>query len=283
MLLGVRKVQGMLLDAILTQVNDMPENCCFHLLSHECAPRYGAFQTVADRPALSVFLPDGQEAPMSAATFARMLLLWPLRRRRFRARQYVFRAGQRRDCLFLVHAGCFKTSMSSPGGRERITGFRLPGDLLGMDALDIPAYACNAVSLDVGEAWELPVARLREAPAEFQHHLAALLAREIRRDWGWMLAAGTLTAEQRVVAFLLDLAMQLERRGFSPRRLSLRMTRADIGSFLGLKLETVTRALSHLQAIGLLGVDRRQITLMDPLRLGAMLEKDRQAAGQDCA
>lgn len=195
----------------------------------------------------------------------------PLQRRRLRPKQYVFRTGQHRHSLFLIHAGFFKTCVLSEDGREKITGFRLRGDLLGMDALDLPSYACDAISLDVGEIWELPYVQLRDSLPEFQQRLAGVLASEIRRDWGWMLAIGTLSAEQRVIAFLLDLATRLEDLGFSARHLMLRMTRADLGNFLALQLETVTRALSHLQVLGLIGVERRQISIRDPAGLHAML------------
>lgn len=195
----------------------------------------------------------------------------PLQRRRMHAKQYVFRAGLPRQSLFLVHAGFFKTCVLSEDGREKITGFRLRGDLLGMDALDMPAYTCDAISLDVGEVWELPYAQLRDSLPQFQERLTAVLASEIRRDWGWMLALGTLTAEQRVIAFLLDLAARMEALGFSARCLMLRMSRADLGNFLALQLETVTRALSRLQALGMIGVDRRQIRIRNPAALRGML------------
>lgn len=195
----------------------------------------------------------------------------PLLRRSVRAKQYLFRTGQRRESLFFIHAGCFKTCLLSEDGREKITGFRLRGDLLGLDALDMPSYTCDAISLDVGEVWELPVAQLRDSLPDFQERLTAVLASEIRRDWGWMLAIGTLSAEQRVITFLLDLAARLEALGFSARSLMLRMTRADLGNFLALQLETVTRALSHLQALRLIGVEGRQIRIDDPAGLRAML------------
>jgi CRP/FNR family transcriptional regulator len=194
-----------------------------------------------------------------------------LRRRRIRAKEHVFRAGQPRQALYLIHAGFFKTSMVSEDGREKITGFRLRGDLLGMDAIDMPVYACDAVALDVGEVWELPCAQLRDSVPDFQERLTAVLASEIRRDWGWMLTVGTLSAEQRVVSFLLDLSARMQVLGFSSRSLMLRMTRADLGNFLALQLETVTRALSHLQAMGLIAVDGRQIQIENPLGLRAML------------
>jgi CRP/FNR family transcriptional regulator len=201
----------------------------------------------------------------------RLLEGLPLQRRQLKARQYLFRAGQRRDSLFLIHAGFFKTCVVSADGREKITGFRMRGDLLAIDALDMDTYACDAMALDVCEVWELPVAQLRQRLPEFQERLTALLAGEIRRDWSWMLAMGTLSAEQRVIAFLLDFAARLERLGFSPRSLLLHMTRAELGNFLSLQLETVTRALSRLHGKGLINVERREIRIQDPAGLRSLM------------
>lgn len=200
-----------------------------------------------------------------------LLQAWPLQRRRLQAKQHVFRAGQPRHALYLVHAGFFKTTVVSEDGREKITGFRMRGDLLGLDSLDMPTYACDAIALDTGELWELPYARLRDELPQFQERITALLAGEIRRDWGWMLALGTLGADQRVVTFLFDLAWRFERLGFSPSHLQLRMTRAELGNFLSLTLETVTRALTRLQAQGLIAVAGREIKIRDRYGLQALL------------
>lgn len=194
----------------------------------------------------------------------------PYQRRPLRARQHVFRAGQPRHSVFMVHAGVVKTSVVSEDGREKITGFHLRGDLLGLDALDMELHACDAVSLDVGEVWELSCDALHDN-ADFQRYVTAALASEIRRDWSWMLATGTLGAEQRVASFLLDLASRMCALGFSERQLTLRMTRAEMGSFLSLQLETVTRALSRLQGRGLIGVDGRQVRIEQPNGLRAIL------------
>ncbi|MEI2455023.1 helix-turn-helix domain-containing protein [Lysobacter firmicutimachus] len=230
-----------------------PSAVAFH------APHFGAVPAVA-----GVVAGGG-----SARSLEQLLKDWPLQRRCVHAKQYVFRAGQPRQALYLVHAGFFKTALVSDDGREKITGFRMRGDLLGLDALDQPVYTCDAVALDTGELWELPYAQLRERLPQFQERITAMLAGEIRRDWNWMLALGTLGADQRVAAFLLDLAARLEGLGFSASRLMLRMTRAELGNFLSLTLETVTRALSRLQARGLIAVDGREIRILEPAALQA--------------
>lgn len=187
---------------------------------------------------------------------------FPLQRRCLAPRKYAFRAGQPHPALLLVNSGCLMTSVASADGREKITGFRMRGELLGLDALGLSAYNCNAVALDTSEVWELPLASLTLRFPEFQGRLTTMLAAEIRRDWHWMLTLGTLGAEQRVAAFLLDFSARLQQLGFSPRDLTLRMTRAELGNFLSLQLETVTRSLSRLQARGLIVVERRHIRLV---------------------
>jgi len=209
--------------------------------------------------------------PAEAPGLSALVRDLPLRRRRLKSREHVFRAGQPRHALYLVHAGIFKTSVLSEDGREKVTGFRLRGDLLGLDSLDMARYACDAVALDVGEVWELSCDELRQGLPEFQSALTAALAAEIRRDWHWMLTVATLTAEQRVVTFLLDLGSRFGALGFSTRRMTMRMTRADMGNFLGLKLETVVRALSRLQAIGLIRIDGHEIGIVDPDGLATLL------------
>lgn len=194
----------------------------------------------------------------------------PLRRRCLRAKQYLFRSGQPAHSLYLVQAGMFRTSIASEDGREKITGFRMRGDLLGTDALGLPRYCCDARSLDLGSVWELPRSLVYGEPG-FQEAVMAVLAAEIRDDWNWMLALGSLSAEQRVVAFLLDLSRRLRALGFSGERLLLRMSRAEAGNFLALQLETVTRALTHLGALGLISVRRREITLLDELALATLV------------
>ncbi|MFC5434987.1 Crp/Fnr family transcriptional regulator [Rhodanobacter umsongensis] len=194
-------------------------------------------------------------------------------RRKLATGQHAYRAGQPFHAIFLVHAGFLKVCELSEDGRERVTGFRMRGDLIGVESIGLTRYSCDAVALDDSEIWELPYPPVLLACLqipELQERLTAALAEEIRNDRAWMLALGTLTAEQRVAAFLLDMAERHMWLGFSPRHFLLRMGRADIASFLGLKHETVTRALSKLDRLHCIEVRRREVRLLDPNGLRRM-------------
>lgn len=190
----------------------------------------------------------------------------PLLRRKLTAGRYVYRAGQPFHALFLVHAGFLKSCELAADGREQVTGFRMRGDLVGAESIGLKTYSCDVVALENSEVWELPYPAVLTACLALPHlqsRLTAALAQEIRHDRSWMLALGTLSAEQRVAAFLLDVADRHMRLGFSTRHFILRMGRADIASFLALKHETVTRALSHLDALHYISVQRREVHVLD--------------------
>lgn len=196
--------------------------------------------------------------------------------RKVRAGQYLYRNGQPFRALYLVHVGFLKTCELSVDGREQVTGFRMRGDLLGVESIGLTAHSCDAVALEDSVIWELAYPPVLDAclqVPELQARLAAALAEEIRRDRAWMLSIATLPAEHRVAAFLLDLAARLARLGFSARHFILRMGRADIASFLALKHETVSRALSHLERLGHISVQRREVKLLDVPALRGLVGK----------
>lgn len=194
----------------------------------------------------------------------------PLVRRLVKPRESLVHAGQPSRSIYFVHSGCFKVSITSTDGREKVTGFRMRGELIGLDAIGSSAHGSDVVALETGEVWEIPQSLYSGFGTEsewLRNHLTLAMAEEIRRDWHWMLTLSTLSAEQRVVAFLLDLAERQRRMGYSISQLTLRMTRADLGNFLALQLETVTRALSRLAGDGLLEVRRRDVRIVSPARL----------------
>ena len=190
----------------------------------------------------------------------------PITQRKLAAGQHLYRGGQPFHALYLVNSGFIKTSLIADDGREQVTGFRMRGDLMGVESIGTTTHTCDAVALDTSSAWELPYPAILAAAArmpELQAQITKSLAAEIRSDRSWMMALGTLSAEQRVAAFLLDVAARHQALGFSANHFVLRMSRADIGSFLALKHETVTRALTRLIAQGCIAVQCREIRILD--------------------
>ena len=222
-------------------------------------------------------------AAPAAATFPGEIALEQLRahvpvtQRKLTRGQYLYRAGQPFHALYLVSSGFLKTSLIAADGREQVTGFCMRGDLLGVESIGMPVHTSDAVALDVSMVWELPYPAVLNACArmpELQAQVTRALAAEIRSNRSWMLALGTLSAEQRVAAFLLDVAARHEALGFSARHFVLRMSRADIGSFLALKHETVTRALTRLSAQGCIAVEWREVRVLDARALQAVVHAD---------
>ena len=201
--------------------------------------------------------------------------------RKLTAGQYLYRAGQPFNALYLVNVGFLKTCLVAEDGREQVTGFRMRGDLVGIESIGAATHECDVVALETSGVWELPYPAILRACAqmpELQERLTWALAAEIRSDRSWKLALGSLSAEQRVAAFLLDLASRHEALGFSPRHFVLRMGRADIGSFLALKHETVTRALTRLAGQGCIDVQWREIRILDMAALDGVIHCEDKAA-----
>ncbi|WP_051305099.1 fumarate/nitrate reduction transcriptional regulator Fnr [Chitinilyticum litopenaei] len=178
----------------------------------------------------------------------------------------LYRAGEPFRSLFAVRLGFFKASVISEDGREQVTGFHMTGELMGMDAISSDHHTCDAIALEDSEVCELPFTDIetlaRDVPA-LQHHLYKVMSREIVRDHGVMLLLGNMKAEERLAAFLLNLSQRFAIRGYSAMSFHLRMTREEIGSYLGLKLETVSRTLSKFQDQGYIKVQNRLIELVD--------------------
>jgi CRP/FNR family transcriptional regulator, anaerobic regulatory protein len=194
-------------------------------------------------------------------------------RRKFKAGQYIYRAGQAFHSLYLVHSGILKNSELAEDGRERISGFRWRGDLVGVESIGLHSYSCDAVALEASEVWELPYPAILSASSripELNMCLTTALAEQIRQDRSWMLTLGTLTAKRRVAAFLLDVADRQERLGFSDRHFVLRMKRAEMSSFLALKHETVSRAMTFLDESNCISVRGREIRILDKNNLRTM-------------
>jgi len=186
----------------------------------------------------------------------------------------LFRSGEPFDAVYAVRTGFFKTRLTSEDGREQVTGFQMAGELLGLDGIDADVHACDAIALEDSQVCVIPYAQLEQLSRQFtdlQRQFHKIMSREIVRDHGVMLLLGSMRAEERLAAFLLNLTQRLEARGFSSSALVLRMTREEIGTYLGLKLETVSRCFSKFQEDGVLEVRQRQIRVLDPVALQQMV------------
>ena len=187
----------------------------------------------------------------------------------------LFRAGDRADSLFAVWTGFFKTVITSNQGRDQVTGFQTSGELIGLGGIDAGRHEVDAIALEDSQVCVIPFAELealeREVPS-LQTQFHKMMSREIANDHSVMLLLGSMHAEERVAAFLLNLVHRLQARGFSASSVLLRMSREEIGNFLGLKLETVSRTFSKFQASGLLFVRQRQIQITDPVGLQQLLD-----------
>jgi CRP/FNR family transcriptional regulator len=187
----------------------------------------------------------------------------------------LFRAGDPFQALYAVRSGFFKTMMSSEDGRDQVTGFQMAGELLGLDGISHDRHSCHAVALEDSQVCVIPYGDLEELSRNvgaLQHQFHKIMSREIVRDHTVMLLLGGMRAEERLAAFLLNLTQRLKARGFSSTSMMLRMTREEIGSYLGLKLETVSRTFSRFQEQGLLEVKQRQIEILDPVGLAQVLK-----------
>lgn len=211
-------------------------------------------------------------APHAAAALQQSLADWSSPRRRLRRGESLFRCGAPFDAVYAVHSGCFKTSVSTHDGREQITGFQIGGDLLGLDGFAAGQHASDAVALEDSQVCVITQQHIEErAAGSLQQRLLQALGCEIVRGHGVMLMLGRLRADERLAAFLVSLSQRLSARGFSANALVLRMSREEIGAYLGLTLETVSRALSRLHETGVLQVRHRQIQILDAQALQSRL------------
>jgi CRP/FNR family transcriptional regulator len=187
-------------------------------------------------------------------------------RRKVKRGEALYRAGEPFDAVYAVRSGFFKSRVTYEDGRDQVTGFSMAGEILGMDGISQGSHNCDAVALEDSEVCSIPYGHLENLSREIdglQRHFHKVMSREIVRESGVMMLLGVMRAEERIAAFLLNLSQRLSARGYSPMEFHLRMTREEIGSYLGLKLETVSRAFSKFQADSLIEVDQKHVRILN--------------------
>ncbi len=188
---------------------------------------------------------------------------------------FLYRAGSAFQSIYAIRAGFFKTDILLEDGRTQVTGFQMEGDILGLDGIAANLHSCNAVALENSEVCIIPysgIERISQKIYSLQHQLNQVMSREIVEDRHTMLLLGTMRAEERLAAFLVNLSKRFSERGFSSCEFHLKMTREEIGSFLGLKLETVSRAFSRFQEEGWICVQNKHIKINNLKKLESIVQ-----------
>ncbi len=188
---------------------------------------------------------------------------------------HLFRSGDRFSSLFVVKTGTIKTYAASQDGGEQVLGFHLPGEIIGLDAIQSEEHRCSAKVLETSAVCELPFGQLAELSASvptLQHQMYRILSREIGQETEMLMLLGKKSADERLATFLLSLSGRFERRGFSPKDFYLSMSRHEIGSYLGLAVETVSRLFTRFQEEQLLTVERKHIQVQNVDRLRVLAQ-----------
>ncbi len=187
-------------------------------------------------------------------------------RRKVKRGDTLFHSGERFTNLFAIRTGFFKTCIASEDGRFQVTGFQMAGEIVGLDGIVNDTHTCDAVALEDAEVCVMPFDRIEEISREvnsLQRHVHKIMSREIVREHGVILLLGSMRAEERLAAFLLNLVQRLHARGFSQSELILRMSREEIGSYLGMKIETVSRTFSKFVEEGIVEVKQRHVRILN--------------------
>ena len=196
---------------------------------------------------------------------------------------YLFRGDDPFHSIYVVKTGSVKSYIPADDGGEHVLGFHLPGELIGLDAIEEGRYHCSARVLETSAVCEIPFARLEELSAlvpNLQHQLFRLLSKEISQDTDMVALLGSKNAEERLASFLLGMSARLQRRGFSGSDFYLSMSRNEIGSYLGLAVETVSRLFTRFHDEGLLNVERKHVQLADLEGLRKIVEGSEHFQGK---
>ena len=192
---------------------------------------------------------------------------WFPTRRRLQRGETLFDTAETFNALYAVRSGFFKTLIPNDSQRDQVTGFLMTGEILGLDGIGSGQHACRAVALEVSEVCLIPYGNIHEIASAFptlHAHLNRLMSQRLVQDQNTFQILANMRSEARLAAFILDLGKRFLQLGYSPNTFVLRMTREEIGSYLGLSLETVSRLFSRFQEDGLVDVQTRHLQITNP-------------------
>jgi CRP/FNR family transcriptional regulator len=179
---------------------------------------------------------------------------------------YLFREGDTFKGIYAVKTGSIKTYISREDGSDQVLGFHLPGEIIGLDAIETGTHGCTAKVLETTAVCLIPYEKLEKLSVEIpslQHQMFRLMSREITNESNMLILLGKRNADERLATFLLSLSQRYKQRGFSATEFNLSMSRNEIGNYLGLAVETVSRLFTRFQDEGILKVERKHIELLD--------------------
>jgi len=185
----------------------------------------------------------------------------------------LFRQGDAFNSVFAIRSGALRTFSVTDAGEEQITGFHLPSELVGLSGMDTETYPVSAQALETTSVCEIPFERLDELSVllpQLRRQLMRIMSREIRDDQQMMMLLSKKTADERIATFLINLSTRFSARGFSANQFRLPMSRNEIGNYLGLAVETVSRVFTRCQASGLLEAEGKEVRILDSIRLCAL-------------
>ncbi|EJM58242.1 fumarate/nitrate reduction transcriptional regulator Fnr [Pseudomonas sp. GM48] len=187
--------------------------------------------------------------------------------------EFLFRQGDTFDSVYAVRSGALKTFGLSDTGEEQLTGFHLPSELVGLSGMDTEKHPVSAQALETTSVCEIPFERLDELALQLpqlRRQLMRVMSREIRDDQQMMLLLSKKTADERIATFLVNLSARFRARGFSANQFRLSMSRNEIGNYLGLAVETVSRVFTRFQQNELIAAEGKEIRILDPIQLCAL-------------
>lgn len=188
------------------------------------------------------------------------------RKRPLKKGELLFHQGEEFDSVFAVRTGTLKTYNITNSGEEQITGFYCPSELVGLSGIDNNRYPASAKALETTTVCEIPFSHLEQLSTQIpslKHQLFRLMSRKICDDQQMMVLLGKKNADEKVASFLLNLSHRFKKRGYSATAFRLSMSRGEIGNYLGLAVETVSRVMTRFQKNGLIDVDGKEISIVD--------------------
>lgn len=187
--------------------------------------------------------------------------------------EFLFRQGDTFNSVYAVRSGSLKTFSITDCGEEQITGFHLPSEFVGLSGMDTDNYPVSAIALETTSICEIPFDRLDDLSAslpQLRRQLMRIMSREIRDDQQMMLLLSKKTADERIATFLVNLSARFRSRGYSPYQFRLAMSRNEMGNYLGLAVETVSRVFTRFQQSNLLSAEGKEIHILNLIELCAL-------------